>query len=137
LFSDFVMVEIVCSPPKQLVILECTQYPSLEALSSTLATIIRAGQPVVLKWAVGVTFSHSLLPPTTDSLMKEYLEGHVYWTDVIFAHMPEYKSTIKVGTLDIPVIDVSPNPVLREAAEWLKTRAYGPILSSETQAKTS
>jgi len=25
------MVEIVCSPPKQLVVLECTQYASLEA----------------------------------------------------------------------------------------------------------
>ncbi len=121
------MVEIVCSPPKQLVILECTQYASLDALSNTLATIIRAGQPLVLKWAEGVTFSYSLLPPTTDSLMKEFLEGHVYWTDVVFALMPEYKSTIKVGTLDIPVIDVSPNPTLREAAEWMKTKAKGSI----------
>ncbi len=131
------MVEIVCSPPKQLVILECTQYPSLEALSSTIATIIRAGQPLVLKWAAGVTFSYSLLPPTTDSLMKEFLEGRIYWTDVVFALMPEYKSTIKVGTLDIPVIDVSPNPILRKAAEWLKTGAYGPIPSSKTRTKTS
>jgi len=121
------MVEIVCSPPKQLVILECTQYPSIEALSKTMATIIRAGQPLVLKWAEGVTFSYSLLPPTTDSLMKEFLEGHIYWTDVVFAPMPEYKSTIKVGTLDIPVIDVSPNPILRKAAEWMKTGAQGSI----------
>jgi len=117
------MVEIVCSPPKQLVILECTQYPSIEALSKTVATIIIVGQPMVLKWAEGVTFSYSLLPPTTDSLMKEFLEGRVYWTDVVFALMPEYKSTIKVGTLDIPVIDVSPNPLLREAAKWMKLSA--------------
>ena len=52
--------------------------------------------------------------------MNEFLEGRVYWTDVIFALMPEYRSTIKVGTLDIPVIDVSPNPALREAAKWMK-----------------
>ncbi|UCE16319.1 MAG: hypothetical protein JSV12_01510 [Candidatus Bathyarchaeota archaeon] len=121
------MVEIVCSLPKQLVILECTQYPSLEALSKTIATIVRAGQPLVLKWAEGVTFSYSLLPPTTDSLMKEFLEGHIYWTDVVFALMPKYKSTIKVGTLDIPVIDVSPNPILREAAKWMKTGAKDSI----------
>ena len=114
------MVEIVCSPPKQLVILECTQYPSIEALSKTIAIIIRMGQPVVLKWAENVTFSYSLLTPTTDSLMKEFLEGRVYWTDVIFALMPEYKPTIRVGTLDIPVIDTSPNPILREAAKWMK-----------------
>ncbi len=117
------MVEIVCSPPKQLVILECTQYPSIEALSTTLATFIRVGQPLVLKWAEGVTFSYSLLPPTTDGLMKEFLEGRIYWTDVVFALMPNYRSTIKVGTLDIPVIDVSPNPILREAAKWMKLYA--------------
>ncbi len=121
------MVEIVCSPPKQLVILECTQYPSIEALSKTIATIIRVRQPLVLKWAEGVTFSYSLLPPTTDSLMKEFLEGRIYWTDVVFALMPEYKSTIKVGTLDIPVIDVTPNPTLREATKWMKARAQGSI----------
>ncbi|UCD26328.1 MAG: hypothetical protein JSV75_05380 [Candidatus Bathyarchaeota archaeon] len=114
------MVEIVCSPPEQLVILECTQYPSMEALARTIATIIRVGQPLVLKWAEGATFSYSLLPPSTDSLMKEFLEGRIYWTDVVFALMPEYKPTIKVGTLDIPVIDVSPNPILREAAKWMK-----------------
>ncbi len=117
------MVEIVCSPPKQLVILDCTQYPSIEALSKTIAIIIRVGQPLVLKWAEGVTFSYSLLPPTTDSLMKEFLEGRVYWSDVVFSLMPKYQSTIKVGTLDIPVIDVTPNPILREAAEWMKLNA--------------
>ncbi|MDH5461305.1 MAG: hypothetical protein OEZ29_09420 [Candidatus Bathyarchaeota archaeon] len=117
------MVEIVCRAPEQLVILECTQYPSIEALSMTIATIIRAGEPVILKWAEGVTFSYSLLTPTTDSLMKEFLEGRVYWTDVIFALMPEYRSPIRVGTLDIPVIDVTPNPTLREAAKWMKLTA--------------
>jgi hypothetical protein len=117
------MVEIVCRAPKQLVILECTQYPSIEALSETIATIIRTGEPIIMKWAEGVTFSYSLLTPTTDSLMKEFLEGRVYWTDVIFALVPEYRSTIRVGTLDIPVIDVSPNPVLREAAKWMKLGA--------------
>ncbi len=128
------MVEVVCRAPKQLVILECTQYPSIEALSKTIATIIRTGEPVVLKWAEGVTFSYSLLTPTTDSLMKEFLEGRVYWTDVVFALMPEYKPTIRVGTLDIPIIDVSPNPVLREAARWMK---LGPKNDYPSQGTTS
>jgi len=74
-----------------------------------------------------VTFSYSLLPPTTDSLIKEFLEGRIYWTDVVFALMPEYESSIKVGTLDIPVIDVTPNPILREAAKWMKAGARGSI----------
>jgi hypothetical protein len=52
--------------------------------------------------------------------MKEFLEGKVYWVEVVYANMPEYKSTIRLGTLDIPVIDVTPNPTLREIARWMK-----------------
>jgi len=117
------MVEIVCRAPKQLVVLECTQYPSAEALSKTFATVIMTGEPVILKWAEGVLFSYSLLTPTTDGLLKQFLEGRVYWSDVAFALMPEYRSTVRVGTLDVPVIDVTPNPLLREAALWMKAGA--------------
>ncbi|NIW11914.1 MAG: hypothetical protein GWN33_16035 [Gammaproteobacteria bacterium] len=117
------MVEIVCRSPKQVVILECTEYPSIEALSKTIATLVRLGHHIVLKWAEGVAFSYNLLHPATDSLMKEYLEGRIYWSDVIFALMPDYKPSVRVGTLDIPVIDVSPNPILREAAKWMKLSA--------------
>jgi len=45
------MVKIVCRPPKEVIFLECTKYPSVEALSTTIATIIRTGEPMVLKWA--------------------------------------------------------------------------------------
>jgi hypothetical protein len=114
------MVEIVCRPPKEVIFLECTKYPSVEALSATIGTIIMTGQPIVLKWTEGVVFFYSDLPPTTDALVKEYLQGRVYWTDVIYATMPEYKSTIRVATLDIPVIDVTPNSTLRDIAKWMK-----------------
>ena len=114
------MVEIVCRPPKEVIFLECAKYPSLEALSATIGTIIMTGQPIVLKWAEGIVFFYSPLPPTTDSLMEEFIKGKIYWTDVIYAVMPEYKSTIRLGTLDIPVIDVTPNPTLREIATWMK-----------------
>jgi len=114
------MVDIVCRPPREVIFLECTKYPSIEALSATIGTIIMTGQPIVLKWAEGVVFSYQVLPPTTDSLMKEFLEGRIYWIDVIYATMPDYKSTIKLGTLDIPVINVTPNPTLREIAKWMQ-----------------
>lgn len=117
------MIEIVCRLPKQLVILECTQYPSIDALAKTVAVIISVGETMFLKWAEGVAFSYTLITPTSDALIKEYLEGRVYWSDVIYALMPQYQPTIRVGTLDIPVVDVSPNPVLREAAKWMKANA--------------
>jgi len=114
------MFDIVCRPPKQLIILECTRYPSLEALSKTVAVIISTGESVILKWAEGVVFSYTMLTPSTDLLLNEYAKGNVYWSEVVYALMPEYKQTIRVGTLDIPVIDVSPNPLLSEVAKWMK-----------------
>jgi len=114
------MFDIVCRPPKQLIILECTRYPSIEALSKTVAVIISAGETLFLKWAEGVVFSYTPIAPSTDLLLDEYVKGKVYWSDVVYALMPEYKQTIRVGTLDIPVIDVSPNPLLSEVAKWMK-----------------
>jgi len=114
------MFDIVCRVPKQLIVLECTRYPTLEALSRVVAIIISAGEPIILKWAEGVVFSYSPVAPSTDFLMNEYVNGKVYWSDVVYALMPEYKQTIRVGTLDIPVIDVSPNSLLSEVAKWMK-----------------
>jgi len=114
------MVDVVCSPPKQLVILECTRYPTLDALAKVIAIVISSGESVILKWAEGVAFMYTLLQPTTDELISELLKGRVYWSEVYYAEMPEYKQTIRVGALDVPVIDMSPNPLLKEAAKWLK-----------------
>ncbi len=117
------MFDIVCRPPKRLVILECTRYPSLEALARVVAIIISTGESIVLRWAEGVVFSYSPIPPSTELLLDEYVKGNVYWSDVVYAIMPEYKQTIRVSTLDVPVIDVSPSPLLSETARWMKKQA--------------
>ena len=117
------MVEIICNPPKQLIILECTRYPSIDALARILAVFMSTGESVIMKWAEGVAFMYTHLQPTTEDLMSEFLKGRIYWSEVIFAEMPQYKQTIRVGTFDVPVIDVSPNPLLREATKWMKNNA--------------
>jgi hypothetical protein len=104
-------------------ILECTHYPSVEALAKTAATIVSQGESLILKWAEGVVFSYSPIAPSTDLLLDEYVKGRVYWSDVVYAIMPEYKQSLRVGSLDIPIIDVSPNPLLSEAARWMKKQA--------------
>ncbi|HVO36912.1 MAG TPA: hypothetical protein VMT01_01925 [Candidatus Acidoferrum sp.] len=113
-------VEILCDPPKQLIILECTRYPSIESLAKVLAVILSSGETVILKWAEGVAFMYTSLQPTTQDLISELLKGKVYWSELVYAEMSEYKPTIQVSTLDVPIIDVSPNPLLRDAAVWMK-----------------
>ena len=119
------MIEIEFRQHKKLVILECNEYPTIKALSETIATVIRIGARGVLNWAEGVAFLYEPLPPDTEDLMKDRLRGQVYWNNVAYALMPDYKPTISVGTLDIPVIDVSPLPIMREVANWLKERSKG------------
>jgi hypothetical protein len=113
-------MNIVCHTPKELVILECTRYPALEALSRIVAVIMSGGESVILKWAEGVVFSYSPITPQTELLVDEYVKGRIFWSDLVYALMPEYKQSIRVSTMDIPVIDVSPNPMLSEAARWMK-----------------
>jgi hypothetical protein len=116
------MVEIVHQPPKKVIVVEYTQY-SLEALSKTISAIIKTGQPFVLNWAEGVLFIRFPLMPTTKELVKEFLEGRIYWSSVMFALMPTFQSAIKSGGYEIPIIDATPNEIMREAALWLRERA--------------
>lgn len=113
-------MEILFKPVKELVIMECVRYPSKEALANSLAFLLRTGQPIALDWAEGVVFFGMPLPPTTDALVKDYMEGRIYWPSVMFALMPTYQAAISIGTLDVPVIDMSPNPTMRTVAGWLK-----------------
>lgn len=118
------MVEIICRRPKQLIILECTRYPSLDDLAKTIAVLIRTGNMTVLKWAEGIAFSYTDISPATESLAEDFLQGRMYWSDVMYASMLEYQPVIRVGTMDIPVIDVTPNSFLRQVARWMKQHKH-------------
>ena len=118
------MVEIVCRRTNQLIILDCTRYPTLDDLAKTVSVLIRTGNMTVLKWAEGVAFSYTDIPPATEGLTKDFLQGRMYWADVIYASMPEYRPMIRVGTMDIPVIDVTPNSFLRQVAKWMSQHRH-------------
>jgi hypothetical protein len=92
----------------------------VEAFSRVIGVVISTGEPIILKWAEGVVFTYTPLAPSTDLLLDEYVKGKIYWSDVVYAIMPEYKQTIRLGSMDIPVIDVSPNPQMCEVARWMK-----------------
>ena len=105
-------------PAKDLVILEMVEY-TLEELAQTSALIQDTGRPVILNWAEGLAFYHSPLPFNTKELLKERMEGRIYWASVIFADMPQHIHTLKIGPRDIPVL-ATPNALLRRAAKWIK-----------------
>jgi hypothetical protein len=119
------MIEITYKPFKELIIMEYTQYPKPEALAANLSITIQAGQPTALLWSEGVVFIPIPLTPETEIVAREYMNGRILWSSILFALLPIYQPTIKVGTLEVPVIDASPNHVMQQVSRWLKERLKG------------
>jgi hypothetical protein len=114
------MIDVLYSPIKQIHIMEVVKYESKEELANIAAILYRIGQPSLLNWADGVVFTGVPLSPTSTPIFKELIEGRSYWLSISFAQMPEFSDKISVGTIDIPVIDMSRSIVARKVAAWLR-----------------
>ncbi len=115
-------IRIVYKPAREIVILDYFQF-SMEKLDQMFGRLLQSGVPISAQWAEGVIFLYFPLVPDTDELMEQYLKGRIYWSSVSFALMPKYSTSVKLSGLEIPVIDVSAHPVLRETAKWLREQA--------------
>ena len=115
-------IKIIYKPAKEIIILDYFQF-SMEKLNQMFARIIQSGLPISAQWAEGVLFVYFSLVPDTNELMENYLKGRIFWSSVSFALMPKYTSSIKIGGIEVSVIDVSEHPVLRETAKWLREHA--------------
>jgi NCAIR mutase (PurE)-related protein len=116
-------VRVSYKPAKELVILEMVEY-DLKQLAETCTLLMNAGRPMILTWAEGVAYAHTPLPFNTKDLLKERMNGKIFWASVMYASMPVFQPVIKVGVMDVPVV-ATPNPVLRQAASWLRKRLDG------------
>jgi len=114
-------IKISYEPLKEVIIKEYTRFENIEDLIYIFAQMRVAGAPVALNWANGIVFVYSPLPLDTDQLAEEFLEGKVYWANVSFAVMPQYKPVLETKEkMQVPVINASPNVIIRQATEWLK-----------------
>ncbi len=115
-------VKIIYKPIKEIVVLDYFQF-SKSTMDQMFARMIHSGLPVTAQWAEGVIFVYFPLAPETNDLMESYLSGRIFWNSANFALMPKYAPSIKLSGLEIPVLNVSDHPVLREIAKWLKNHA--------------
>jgi len=116
------MIKITYRPPRELIILDLAEYP-LDKFSDMIIALRGAGHDVIPNWAEGILFIASPLAMKSEGMAKEILEGRLYWSNVSYAFMPEYKSVVRVSTYEYPVMDLSSNPFMREVAEWLKKQS--------------
>jgi len=115
------VVVVRYEPFKEVVILECTRFPTPNDLAR-FANIAAGGKPTGLYWAQGVAFVYYPLLTTTEIAAKSLIEDKkVYWAFVSYTLMPEYRPIIETKEkIIVPVLDMSPSTLFRKVAQWLK-----------------
>ena len=113
------MVSIIHAPPQEIVVTGLTSFSSQQNLASMIAFVMNvSGQPMALYWAEGVVFLADFVEP--EALPEEYVKGRIFASNVSHAPMSKYNNSVKVGTMEVPVIDVSSNIALRDLARWIR-----------------
>ena len=114
-------VTVKYEPFKEVVVMERDFFSTPDDVAR-FASIIAGGKTAGLYWAEGVVFLYFPLPASTETAAKALVENkRVYWTFVGYSLMPKYQLTIETKEkIIVPVIDMSANPMLRKAANWLK-----------------
>jgi len=114
-------VTIKYEPFREIVIMEKTHFPTPDDMAR-FTSVIAGGKLAGLYWAEGVVFLYFPLPPSNTAVAKMLVEsGKVYWTFVGYSLMPKFVPTIETKEkMIVPVIDISPNPLLSKVAAWLK-----------------
>jgi hypothetical protein len=113
------MVKITIKPWQEIVIHEVIEHTVAE-LVAMKATGARLGGPVEpLLWTDGVVFMRTSMPVAPD-VIREQLQGILHFSSVEWALMPEYKSYLATGEVNIPVIDASKTIALKDMVSELK-----------------
>ncbi|KXA89181.1 hypothetical protein AKJ41_04860 [candidate division MSBL1 archaeon SCGC-AAA259O05] len=116
-----IKMEITTKPIEKIVILEEIKYDSPRALFSDLVAGVPPGAPVTAMWTEGVVFRHNGLPLNSEPVIKERMEGKVYWSSVKYAEMPKHKESESIEGQVVRIAKAY-SPALREVARELKER---------------
>ena len=118
-------LEIEYKPFRKLIILESLELPQKELFERLATALACEQQSIALNWAEGIVFIATHLDHQSDRLMEDLLRGTVYWGSVFYAKMPTYQTFAKMGALELPIIDQSRSPFMRQAAKWLRKKSEG------------
>ena len=100
---------------------ECTELTN-EEFFQRIELMAKTGQPIALNWAEEIVFLPVPYQQDSEIIIEQALKGTFYWAVVIFSSMPKYQSIKKFGAREIPIIDQTPIPYLRQVAQWLKKK---------------
>jgi hypothetical protein len=114
-------MDISIEPWKRLVIHEVIEYKFEDWVKQIAFNSKTSGGGIpTMQWANGVVMS-PINFPTTDTVVKEELQGTLHWSSVSFAVKEKFENQIVRNNATINLVDVSPNDVFNSLADKLKS----------------
>lgn len=115
------MTEIEFQPIKKIVILEELKYSSTDDFFKDVVAGKPPDVPIPLFWADGVVLIHSGFPQESEEIIKNMIQGTVYWQNVGYAKMDRYKEEISFGGHTLKIIKVTSSALI-DVVKKLKER---------------
>lgn len=115
-------IEITLRTVKKIVILQITHLPINEFFKRIELMAKTSPAPIGLSWAEGIVFLFFPFRSNSDMIIEDALKGTHYWSGVFYSEMPEYQPLKKMGAREVPIVDQTAIPHLKQVAQWLKNR---------------
>ncbi|MGC8696673.1 MAG: hypothetical protein C0167_00815 [Nitrososphaera sp.] len=117
------MTEISVEPYRKLIIRTYMKYNSYEEMARELTKGVIGVPSIILRWSHGIVFTFTSYQPT-DHVLRQLIEGILYWDHVDFAEMPNYMSEISVAGSPVKIFvrNLNGHPLFDQVAEFLKTK---------------
>ncbi|MFH1327690.1 MAG: hypothetical protein ABIH76_02385 [Candidatus Bathyarchaeota archaeon] len=116
------IVDIEIKPWSKLIVHEVVK-STVEILVKMQAMFIESSQEIIpLMWAGGIVFHHGSFPESSETV-REMLQGRLHWMAVEYAPLKKYTPMLKYKDTnrEVPIVDVSYNPIFRKLAKQLLT----------------
>lgn len=113
------MTEIKIQSINKIVILDGIKYESVEDFFADAVAGLTPGTLITLLWAEGIVFRHTAMPPQSDEVVKNRIQGIIFWDHVSYAKMDKYEKEKTFGMHIIRLIKAT-SPALVDAAKKLK-----------------
>ncbi len=119
------LTQVAFKPYQKITIRSKMRYPSAQAFADALTLSLArgmGGRGGNLFWANGILFRHFPFAPS-DTILKEYLDGHLPIDHIDYAPMPEYSAEIRSGEIVVTVLNVTYHTILSRIGRWLATES--------------
>lgn len=118
------MTDFKVTPYKEVTVRSYMRYKNANELARSMTAPIPRGQVNKignLFWANGILFRHFTFP-SSDSLTKEYMSGHLPIDHIEYAPMPQFQHEVRGDDIAVTLIDVTNHILFNELTKWIKTK---------------